>query len=120
MKELHLNHHSTVNISFKRDRMTAFSRHCHGKNATISRLLDITFCLLFLRTEAINPTVFLILSAWQADLILSMCMGQGRSVWCMSRMGPSCSPQGCVAVVKKHSWELETEAEIARENLGKL
>lgn len=31
----------------------------------------------------------------------------------MSRMGPSCSPL-CVPVVKTHSRELETEAEIVR------
>lgn len=65
MKELHLNHYSTVNTSFEDDSMTALSRYCCGKNTTIVGLLDTTFCLLSLRTEAINPTVFpILLASW--------------------------------------------------------
>lgn len=78
MKELHLNRYSTVNIFFEDDSMTAFSRYCYGKNTTISRLLDITFCLLSLRREAINPAVFPILSAWQADLLFGHVHGAGK------------------------------------------
>lgn len=120
MKELYLNHYSTVNISFKHDSVTAFSMHCPGKNGTISRLLDITSCLLFLRTEAINPTVFSVLSSWQADLFFGHVHGAGKGCVVHEQDGSFLQPQGCVAVVKTHSWELETEAEIARESLGKL
>lgn len=78
MKELHLNRYSTVNTSFEDDSVTAFSKYCRGKNTTISRLLDITFCLLSLRAEAINPTVFPILLAWQAGLFFGRVHGAGK------------------------------------------
>lgn len=58
--------------------MTAFSGYCRGRNITISRLLDITFCWLSLRTEAINPTVFAVLSAWHADLFFGHVHGAGK------------------------------------------
>lgn len=100
MKELHLKHYSTVNVSFKHDRMTAFSRHCHGKNATISRLLDIATCLLFLRTEAVNSTVFPILSAWQADLFFGHVHGAGKGCVVREQDGSFLQPPGLCCCCK--------------------